>query len=248
MTETTEASSGRWIDIPSFDGKTLGAYLALPPATPRNRPAPGMVVLQEIWGVNAHIRAVADQYASDGYVVLAPDLFWRMKPRVDLGYDEAGSKEAYGYRRSIDLDLADKDIAATVGVLEQMKQVAGGIGVVGYCMGGMLAYRAAARAGIDCAVCYYGGGIAQQLDIAASITVPMALHFGAKDAHITPDQVAAIEATLAGRSNVRIDIYPPADHGFNCWGRPSYHQQSAALAHGRSLAFFATHLGVQSAD
>jgi carboxymethylenebutenolidase len=244
----SHATSSRWIDIPSFDGQTFAAYLALPPqgpssTSPRNDPAPGIVVLQEIWGVNAHIQSVADQYASDGYVVLAPDLFWRMKPRVDLGYDEAGTKEAFGYRKAIDLELADRDIAATVAVLRGMNEVAGGVGAVGYCMGGMLAYRAAAKAGIDCAVCYYGGGIAQMLDLAPSITVPMAMHFGDRDAHITPDLVASIKAAVGDRPNVRIDTYAAADHGFNCWARASYHQQSAALAHGRSLAFFATHLG-----
>jgi len=240
---TSPSSNGHWIDIPSFDGKTFAAYLAMPPKTPRGEPAPGMVVLQEIWGVNAHIRAVADQYAADGYIVLAPDLFWRMQPRVDLGYDEDGTKQAFGYRKGIDLDLADQDIQSTVAALKAMTEVAGGVGVVGYCMGGMLAYRAAARAGVACAVCYYGGGIAQQLDVASSIAVPMAMHFGDKDAHITPDQVDAIKAAVGSRPNVRIDTYAAADHGFNCWARPSYHQQSAALAHGRSLAFFATHLG-----
>jgi carboxymethylenebutenolidase len=241
MTESVRAD--RWIDIPSFDGRTFAAYLALPPKSPRDGPAPGMVVLQEIWGVNEHIRAVADQYASDGYVVLAPDLFWRMKPRVDLGYDEAGTKEAFGYRKGIDLDLADRDIAATIGAFREMKNVAGGVGVVGYCMGGMLAYRAAAGGGAACSVCYYGGGIAQMLDLAPKIGVPVAMHFGAQDKHITPDQVDAIEAAFAGRDDVRIDRYAQADHGFNCWARPSYDQRSAALAHGRSLAFFATHLG-----
>jgi carboxymethylenebutenolidase len=124
-----------------------------------------------------------------------------------------------------------------------MTDVAGGTAALGYCMGGMLAYRAAAKAGIDCAVCYYGGGIAQMLDLAPSITVPMSLHFGDKDAHITPEQVASIKTALAGHANVTIDTYAAADHGFNCWARPSYHQRSAALARGRALAFLATRLG-----
>lgn len=235
--------NSRWIDVPSFDDRTFAAYLSLPPKTPRDEPAPAIVVLQEIWGVNEHIRSVADQYASDGFVALAPDLFWRMKPRVDLGYDEAGTKEAFGYRRGIDLDLADRDIASAVDVLTGMKEVEGGVGAVGYCMGGMLAYRAAAKAGIGCAVCYYGGGIAQMLDLASSIDVPMSMHFGERDTHITKDQVDAIEGVFGSRGNVRIDRYRDADHGFNCWARPSYHQRSAALAHGRSLAFLATHLG-----
>ncbi len=240
---TSPNAGNRWLDIPSFDGQTFAAYLAMPPATPAAEPAPGIVVLQEIWGVNAHIRSVAEQYASDGYVVLAPDLFWRMKPRVDLTYAEEDTKQAFGYRKAIDLDLADRDIASTAEALRAMTTVAGGIGVVGYCMGGMLAWRAAAHGSVDCAVAYYGGGIAQQLELASSLTVPLAMHFGERDAHITPDQVDAIRGAVGDRENVRIDTYAPADHGFNCWARPSYHQPSAALAHGRSLAFFATHLG-----
>lgn len=242
MNDVTHTTTGRWIDLTSFDGQRFGAYLALPPETPKHEPAPGLVVLQEIWGVNAHIRAVAEQYASDGYVVLAPDLFWRMQPRVELRYDQADTAQAFEYRKAIDLELADRDIASTAAALRAMDRVAGGVAAIGYCMGGMLAYRAAAKAGIDCAVCYYGGGIAQQLDLVPSITVPMALHFGGRDAHITPDQVDAIEAALGDRDNVRIDRYADADHGFNCWARPSYHQRSAALAHGKSLAFLSTHL------
>lgn len=246
MNEAPPSASSRWIDVTSTDGGRFTAYVAMPPATPRREPAPGIVVLQEIWGVNAHIRSVADQYASDGYVVLAPDLFWRMQPRVDLGYGEADTQQAFGYRKAIDVALADEDIRATVDALRTMPEVDGSVGVVGYCMGGMLAYRAAAHGGVQCAVCYYGGGIAQQLDLVPAIAAPMSLHFGDNDAHITPEHVAAIEAALAGRSDVRIDRYPAADHGFNCWARPSYHQSSAALAHGRSLAFFATHLGASA--
>ncbi len=242
MTDVSSAT-GRWIDVPSADGQTFAAWLASPPATPRGLPAPAIVVLQEIWGVNAHIRAVTEQYAADGYVAVAPDLFWRQQPRVDLTYDEDGTQQAFAFRKSLDLALADLDIASTVNRLRGMETVAGGIGVVGYCMGGMLAYRAAAHAGIDCAVCYYGGGIAQQLELAGSIGAPLAMHFGEQDTHIPPDQVAAIRAALADRPEVRIDVYPRAEHGFNCWARPSYHQQAAALAHGRSLAFLATHLG-----
>lgn len=232
-----------WIDVASSDGQRFGAYLARPPKTPANAAAPGVVVLQEIWGVNAHIRAVVEQYASDGYVAIAPDIFWRMRPRVDLDYSEADSKQAFALMQGLDFDLADQDIAATVAQLRSMQGVSGSVAAVGYCMGGRLAYRAAAKAGIDCAICYYGGGIHQQLDLASAIDVPLAFHFGEQDQHITADAVDAVKKTFAGRDNVRIDTYAAAGHGFNCWGRPSYHQNAAALAHGRSLAFLATHLG-----
>jgi len=232
-----------WIDVTSSDGQRFGAYLARPPKTPTDAAAPAIVVLQEIWGVNAHIRAVVEQYASDGFVAVAPDVFWRMRPRVDLGYNEADNKQAFAFRHGLDLDLADQDIAATVALLRTMRGVNGRVVAVGYCMGGLLAYRAAARVEIDCAVCYYGGGIDGQLELASAIDVPLAFHFGEKDQHITVDAVDAVKKTFAGRDNVRIDTYAAAGHGFNCWGRPSYHQNAAALAHGRSLAFLATHLG-----
>lgn len=231
-----------WIDVTAADGQRFAAYLARPPKTPRGEPAPAIVVLQEIWGVNAHIRAVAERYASDGYVALAPDVFWRMQPRVDLDYNEADTKKAFAFMQELDFDLADQDIAAAVAHLRSLPGSTGGVAALGYCMGGRLAYRAAARARIDCAVCYYGGGIDRQLDLASSIDVPIAFHFGEKDQHIPAAAVDAVKEAFAGRDNVRIDVYPDADHGFNCWGRPSYHQNAAALAHGRSLAFLATHL------
>ncbi len=237
-----QAPQGGWIEIDSFDGRRFAAWLALPPVTPVARSAPGMVVLQEIWGVNAHIRAVAEQYASDGYVVVAPDLFWRQQPRVDLGYDEAGTKQAFVHRKALDLELADRDIASTVAYLKKLEAVSGDVGAVGYCMGGMLAYRAAAHADIQCAIAYYGGGIQNQLALASSIAIPIAFHFGEKDPHITKQDVDAVKNAMGDRDEVRIDTYRDADHGFNCWGRPSYHQAAAALAHGRSLAFLATHL------
>ena len=231
-----------WVDVTAADGQRFGAYVARPPLTPSGAPAPAIVMLQEIWGVNAHIRAVVEQYASDGYVVIAPDMFWRMQPRVDLDYNETDNKQAFAFMQKLDADLADQDIAATVALLRSMQGVNGSIAAVGYCMGGRLAYRAAAKAGITCAVCYYGGGIHQQLDLASAIDVPVAFHFGEKGQHIPADAVDAVKKAFGDRDNVRIDTYADADHGFNCWGRPSYHQNAAALAHGRSLAFLATHL------
>jgi len=232
----------RWIDISTNDGKWFSAYLASPPKTVTPQRAPGLVLIQEIWGVNAHIRAVADQYASDGFVVLAPDMFWRMEPRVDLDYTEADTAKAYGFRKGIDLDRADDDIASTAAALRAMESVNGQVAAVGYCMGGMLAYRAAAKGSIDCAIAYYGGGIQQQLALASSVRVPIALHYGEKDDHIPPEAVAAVRDAFAGRDDVRIDTYPTAGHGFNCWARPSYDRGAALLAHGRTLAFLATHL------
>ncbi len=234
--------SGRWIDIAGADGKRFGGYLVEPPRMARAQAVPGLVLIQEIWGVNAHIRKVAEQYAIDGFMVIAPDVFSRMEPRVDLDYDDAGSAKAFDFMKRLDIEKADADIAATVDALKAMDGVDGRVAAVGYCMGGRLAYRAAAKAGIDCAVAYYGGGIQNETDLAASIRIPIAFHYGANDDHIPPDAVDAVRIAFAGRDNVRIDIYGEAGHGFNCWGRPSYHRPSAVLAHGRTLAFLSTHL------
>ncbi|MGI9024924.1 MAG: dienelactone hydrolase family protein, partial [Burkholderiaceae bacterium] len=124
-----------WIDVTAADGQRFGAYLARPPRTPSGAPAPGIVVLQEIWGVNAHIRAVAEQYASDGFVALAPDMFWRMQPRVDLDYNDADNAKAFAFKKELDVELADQDIATAVAMLQTLQGVTRNIAAVGYCMG-----------------------------------------------------------------------------------------------------------------
>lgn len=229
---------GSTVQIPSLDGQQFDAYLALPPAGH----GPGLVIVQEIWGVNAHIRAVADQYAMDGYVVLAPDVFWRQEPNVDLPYDEAGTQKAYRLMQNLDGPRAVADLVATAQALRQRPEVTGKVGVVGYCMGGRLAYHLAASGAVDTAVCYYGGRIQNHLEVAASITVPILFHYAALDAHIPPQAVEAVKGAFAGHPNAQFHIYENAGHGFNCWGRPMYHQRAAALARGRTLEWLANTL------
>ena len=226
------------ITINSHDGQSFGAYLSLPP-TGRG---PGLVVLQEIWGVNAHIRAVADQYAADGFVVLAPDVFWRQEPGVDLQYTEADTKKAYHLMQNLDTPNAIADLVSTANALRARPEVTGKIGSVGYCMGGRLSYSMAAAGAVDTAVCYYGGGIQNQLDVAAQVQVPILFHYAALDAHIPVDAVNAVKAAFAGHKDAVFHDYAGVDHGFNCWGRPMYNQRAAALAHGRTLEWFATHI------
>jgi carboxymethylenebutenolidase len=230
--------STQWIDIaPGFAG-----YLALPPGGS----GPGLVLWQEIFGVNAHIQAVAEQYALDGFVVLAPDTFWRAAPRVSLGYEGADREQALALMRGYNGPDALADIAASVACLRARAEVAdaaGGarVGTFGYCMGGRLAYLAAATAGVDAAVAFYGGGIHTQLARAADIRCPIQFHYAEHDDNIPPEAVASVRAAMAGR-DAEVLVYPGAHHGFNCWARASYHAPSAALAHGRSLAFLAGHL------
>lgn len=233
----SQPANTQWIDIaPGFAG-----YLALPPAGT----GPGLVLWQEIFGVNAHIQAVAEQYALDGFVVLAPDTFWRQAPRVQLGYDGADRDQAMALMKGYAGDEALADIAASVAALRARPEVAGSkVGSFGYCMGGRLAYLSAATAGVDAAVAFYGGGIQGQLERAADIACPVQFHYAENDDNIPLAAVERVRDAMAGKA-AELHVYPGAHHGFNCWARGSYDAASAALAHGRSLAFLAQHLFVR---
>ena len=216
----------------------LAGFLALPPAGS----GPGLVLWQEVFGVNEHIQAVAEQYALDGFVVLAPDTFWRAAPRVQLGYDGADRQQAMTLMQGYTAADALVDVAASVAALRARPEVGGRkVGAFGYCMGGRLAYLSAATAGVDAAVAFYGGGIHGMLDLAASVACPMQFHYAERDDHIPLDAVERVRAAVRGSE---VFVYPGAMHGFNCWARASYDAPSAALAHGRSLAFLAQTLMV----
>jgi carboxymethylenebutenolidase len=226
------------LSIPSHDGRAFDGYLSLPP----KGTGPGLVIIQEIWGVNEHIRTVADQYALDGYVVLAPDMFWRQKPGVDLQYTEADTKFAYQYMQNLDGPNAVADLMDAAKALRARPEVTGQVGSLGFCMGGRLSYELAATGAVDAAVCYYGGGIQGKLALAPAIQVPILFHYAELDDHIPPSAVADVQAAFAGRNNAQFHVYPGVGHGFNCWGRPMYKQRAAALARGRSLQWLAENL------
>jgi carboxymethylenebutenolidase len=213
------------------DGHTLAAYRAAPPGTPRA----GLVIVQEIFGVNSHIQRVADGFAADGYVALAPALFDRVERGVAIGYGPEDIERGRGIRMEIPIDDMVKDVRAAVRALagEGLR-----VGVVGYCLGGTLAWLAATRIEcVACAVGYYGGGIA---DAAAEKPhCPVLLHFGETDQSIPPEHHARIRAA---HPDLPLHVYP-AGHGFNCDARASYHEPSAALARRRTLDFLAAHLG-----
>jgi carboxymethylenebutenolidase len=224
--------TGSFITVTAADGGKFQAYLA----KPAKGSGPGIVLLQEIFGVNHHIKAVADTYAEEGYVVLAPDLFWRLQPGVDLGYTGSDYEQARAFAQRFDAGQSVADIADTVKALRALPECQGKVGALGFCLGGRLAYLAAARAGVDCAVGYYGGGIDQHLDEA--IKVPLMLQFAGADAHIGEAAVAKIRAAFAGREEVEIHVYPGAGHGFNCSERTSFDKPAALMAHSRSIALF----------
>jgi carboxymethylenebutenolidase len=226
-----------WTEVAGRAGR-FDAYLALPPAGS----GPGLLLLQEIFGVNEHIRTVAEQYALDGFVVLAPDVFWQQQRRLDIGYTPDDIQRGRALAMAADKAALQRDLADGVAALRALPQVQGrGVGAVGYCMGGRLAYVAAATAGVDAAVAYYGGGIQDMLDLAPQVACPMQFHYGALDANIPLAAVDQVRAAMQGKA-ADVFVYDSADHGFNCWARKSYHAASAALAHARTLQFFAERL------
>ncbi|MEX0605812.1 MAG: dienelactone hydrolase family protein [Marinobacter sp.] len=221
------------VDITSNSGETFNGYLALPPAGK----GPGILLIQEIFGVNHHIRTVAEQYAMDGYVVLAPDVFWRQEPGVELAYDGEDMQKAFRLVNEIDFQVATRDLTSATKTLRQRPECDGEIAAIGYCMGGILAYLSALEAGVDRAACFYPGGIAGHLDKAEHLQVPVQFHFADDDKHITADHVEQTREAFTGREDVIIHTYEGADHGFNCWARGSYQRHAAALSHGRVLNF-----------
>lgn len=226
-----------WIQIPA-EGGAFKAYLSLPP-TGRG---PGIVLIQEIFGVNHHIRAVADQYAMDGYTVLAPDVFWREEPGVELGYGPDDFAKGMALANRASFVQCVRDLALALKSLRGLPECTGKAASIGYCMGGRLSYQLAAETDVDVAVCYYGGGIHTVLDQAPKIRAPILFHFADRDRFIPAEAVAAVKKIFAGRDNALVDVYQDVDHGFNCWDRAAYDQTAAALARGRTLAFLATNL------
>jgi carboxymethylenebutenolidase len=219
---------GDFTTLMARDGHEFRAWLAAPKGPPKGT----VVVLQEIFGVNSHIRAVTDSFAAEGYVAIAPSLFDRVRMGIEMGYSDKEMQEGRGYVMQLKQDQTLKDISAAIAVTKH----AGRVGVVGYCWGGRMAYLSACELPIACSVAYYGGGITQMLD--KKPKVPVMYHFGERDKHITLDDVAKIKSAHPEGTYY---IYP-ADHGFNCDQRGSFDAESAALARKRTLAFFSRYL------
>ena len=221
---------GEMIQLTASDGIKIQAYKATPAGTARG----GIVVLQEIFGVNHHIRAVADLYAAAGYLAIAPATFDRVQPGVELGYDAAGMATGMGLVGKVDQAKTLLDVEAAIVVASS----AGKVGIVGYCWGGTVAFASACRlTHVAAAVGYYGGGIIGMKDEAPK--APLMLHFGEQDAHIPMGDIAKIKAA---QPSVPVYTYV-AGHGFNCDERGSFDKASADLARERTLAFFAQHVG-----
>jgi carboxymethylenebutenolidase len=225
---------GQFVDLEAADGFHFPAYVATPPGQPKA----GIVVLQEIFGVNSHIRSIAEGYAEQGYLAVAPSTFHRVKHGIDIGYtpeDMATGSALKGAVETLPAPGVMPDIEAAISHARQ----AGKVGIVGYCWGGLLTWRSACTlSGLSAAVPYYGGGMTSPTEIARKPKVPVLAHFGKKDHWIS---LASVEAFKRAHRDVEVQLYE-ADHGFNCDQRGAYDAAAAKLARERTLAFFAKHL------
>ena len=224
-----------FIDLTAPDGFVFPAYEVRPAG-----PAKGaVIVLQEIFGLNAHIRAVADGYAAEGYLAIAPATFHRVRQGVELGYQPGDMAAGSTLKAAVEA-LPAPGVLADIQAAVNHASKAGKVGVVGYCWGGLLTWRSACLlTGVSAAAPYYGGGMTMPAEAARTPVCPVLCHFGDKDHWITLDTVQAFRAA---QPEVQVHIYH-ADHGFNCDHRGSYDAAAAALARERTLSFFAQHLG-----
>ncbi|SEK13646.1 dienelactone hydrolase family protein [Paraburkholderia diazotrophica] len=232
---------GRYIDIPAPEGGAFRAYLA----TPASGTGPGIVLCQEIFGVNATMRDVADYYAEEGYTVLVPDLFWRVEAGIELGYTEVGFARASELYQQYDENQGVEDIGATLAVLRTLPECRGEVGVLGFCLGGKLAWLAACRLPVACAVSYYGVGIEQALDEAANIKGRVVLNIAALDRFCPADAQQQITAALGRNENVEVYVYPGVDHAFARKEGDHFDKPSAMMAHERAVAAFRKTIGPQ---
>jgi len=227
-----------YITVATPDG-SFQAYVARPDTLP----APAIVVIQEIFGVNLDLRDTCDALAAQGYLAISPDLFWRLEPGVDMSdQTEAEWKKAFALYTAFDRDTGVADIAATMAAARALPGANGRVGIMGFCLGGLLTYLAIARVGFDASVVYYGGGTEQHLDEAEQIKTPLMMHLGEDDEYIpAPAQTAIIDA-LANNPLAHVFTYPGCKHAFARHRGTHYDAAAAALANGRTAEFFERHL------
>lgn len=232
--------AGRYISIKSGEGQEFKGYLAVP----RSGKGPGIVLCQEIFGINPYMRRMADLYAEEGYVVLAPDLFWRQEPGVELGYTPGEWQRAFALMQAFDLDKGIKDIGAALATLRAQPEFAGQAGVLGFCLGGKLAMLAACRLdGVSVAVGYYGVALENHLQELSNLKGRLVMHFAADDHYCQPPARDRIIEAIRQRPNTACYLYPGVDHAFARIGETPYNKTAADLAHQRSLGALRREIG-----
>lgn len=230
---------GQTLRIPTLDGSaTFPAYVARPSGTPSG----AIIVIQEIFGVNPGIRQKADHWAALGYLGVAPEVFWRQGEGIDLDSDVPEQfQQAIGYMMAHDFEAGIQDVEATIRWIRSTEEVSG-VGLVGYCMGGKIAYQAATRTDISASVGYYGVGIADMLGESHAIASPLLLHVPTADGFVPPEQQQAMHDGLDGNPHVTIHDYMGLDHGFAAEHGVRRNEEAARLADERTEQFFAAHL------
>jgi carboxymethylenebutenolidase len=230
---------GERTTINTKDG-TFGAYVA----RPSRSPAPAVVVIQEIFGVNHVMRDIADGLAGQGYLAICPDLFWRIEPGIDItDKSEAEWKRAFELFNAFDVDAGVEDIAATIDHIRRDPGCDGKVGAVGFCLGGQLAFLTATRTGVDASVSYYGVGLENRVGEAEKLTRPLLMHTAEEDQFVPKAAQQVILAALKDHPQIEIHTYPGCDHAFAREGGEHYNAEAAKLANGRTLSFFARTLG-----
>jgi carboxymethylenebutenolidase len=226
--------------IRAADGGSFSAYVARPAG---DAPAPALLVVQEIFGVNAVMRDICDGLAAQGYVAVCPDLFWRQEPGVDItDRTEAEWKKAFALFGGFDVAKGVDDLIATLAHLRTMPGTTGRAGTIGYCLGGRMAYLMATRSDADCNVSFYGVGIEGMLDESMAVTRPLLLHVAEKDKFVPPDAQAAIVSRMAGVALATVHVYPGVDHAFCRAGGEHYDAAACDLANGRTREFLRANL------
>ena len=223
----------------AINGGAFGAYIARPAALP----APGVVVLHEVFGVNADIRATCDELAEQGFVAVAPDLFWRQEPGVDLSVNsEPDWQHGLQLYAAYDRDRGAEDISHVLGTVAGLADCTGRAAVMGFCLGGLMAFLTAARFDADAAVAYHGGDTENYLDEVGGLTAPLLMHLAEEDEFISKAAQAAIKAALASKENATVFSYPGQHHAFARHSGAHYNAEAAALANGRTSSFLREHL------
>ena len=221
--------------ITAHDGGSFSAYVA----RPASGKGPGVLCIQEVFGINKTMRDIADMWAGNGYVAVAPDLFWRQEPGVDItDQTEEEWKKAFQLYNGFDVEKGIQDLLSTLKVMRGMPECTGTVGTVGFCLGGFLAYMMACRSDAECNVGYYGVGIEKKLDEAKSIKNPLVLHIAEADKFVPPEAQKQVKDGLAGNPNVTIYTYPGLDHAFARIGGQPYNKEAADLANGRTEEAF----------
>ncbi|MDX5331127.1 MAG: dienelactone hydrolase family protein [Caulobacteraceae bacterium] len=230
--------AGETLQIQTPDG-AFSAYVARPAQTP----APAIVVLQEIFGVNQVMRDICDDLAAQGYLAVCPDLFWRIEPGVDItDQSEAEWKKAFELMNAFDPDQGVRDIRAVIATVREHEACTGKVGAVGYCLGGLLAFLTATRTDADASVSYYGVGIEQRTGEAERLAHPLLMHIAEADQFVPKAAQDLILGALKNHPQIQIHTYPGRDHAFARKGGEHYHAADAETANARTAAFFKAHL------